>query len=249
MKKQYVFCLLVAFATNSFAAENGWSRVNSKTPSGSQKKSSTAKSNRSNALVNELLEQVQMMQQELSELRGLVEQQDNELRKLKKSQTASYQDVDKRLRELSDAQKKQKTAKKSTLSVKKQATPSASDYKTAMKLVRAKKYDKAITEFSSFYKANPKSKLAANSLYWIGEIQMVKGNKKMAKDNFLKVIKLFPKHTKSADARYKLAVIKHKEGDLAAAKKELRELIKNQANISPRIARLAKAYLKRLETP
>lgn len=249
MKKQYVFCLLVAFATNSFAAEDGWSRVNSKASSSSQNKSSAPKNNRSNALVNELLDQVRMMQQELSELRGLVEQQDNELRKLKKSQTASYQNVDKRLRELSESQKKQKTAKKSTPPVEKQAPSSSADYQAAMKLVRAKKYDQAISEFSSFYKSNPKSKLAANSLYWIGEIQMVKGNKKIAKDNFLKVIKLFPKHTKSADARYKLAVIKHKEGDVAAAKKELQELIKNQANISPRIARLAKAYLKRLETP
>lgn len=254
MKRQYLFCLLVAFiATNSYANNSGWSSVSKKPAAGTQNKSA---SRNSNALVSELLSQVQQMQQEMSELRGLSEQQAHEIRLLKQSQKASYQDVDKRLRELSKQQSQDKASikpkqlskeptQKNTTTAKRKA--SSGSYKTAMQLVRAKKYNQAIKEFDAFYKANPKSKLAANSLYWMGEIQMVKADIKGAEANFLKVTQKFPNHLKSADAHYKLAMIKHKQGDVKSSKAKLKALIENYSGKSDRIVRLAKAYLKRLE--
>lgn len=251
MKKQYLFCLLVALvATNSFANNSGWSSVNKKSATGTQNKDP---SRNSNSLVSELLSQVQQMQQEMSELRGLSEQQAHEIRLLKQSQKDSYQDVDKRLRALSEQRSEsvttQTTAPKKAVKrpSPKARTTTTANYQTAMQLVRAKKYNQAIKEFETFYKANPKSKLAANSLYWIGEIQMVKADIKGAEANFLKVTQKFPNHLKSADAHYKLAMIKHKQGDVKGSKAQLKALIKNYAGKSERIVRLAKAYLKRLE--
>lgn len=258
MKKKTLCLLLVALSASSFASDTGWSRVGG----GSNKTSNTSaqnSSNSSNALVNELLSQVQQLQQEVSELRGLNEQQANEIRLLKKSQKASYQDMDKRLQDLSQRiqAKPQAPVASSTNAPsskpepKPKAVPSSNtkkaSYKQAMELVRAKNYDAAINEFSAFYEANPKSTLAANALYWMGEVQMVKGDVGGAKVNFTKVVKQFGDHPKSADAHYKLAMIKHKQGDAEAAKAEFKKLIKNYTGKSERIVRLAKAYLKRLE--
>lgn len=242
MKQQYVLCLLVAFATNSIAAD-GWVSVDKKSTSYQQRtknKSHTA----SSSVVNELLSQVQMMQQEIAQLRGMVEQQGNQIRTLERKQTKSYQDVDKRLQALS----KQNAKPSGSASATQAATKGSkvATYKQAMQLVRSKKYNQAISAFSRFYKANPNSSLAPNALYWTGEIYMVKGDLKKAKSSFLQVIKKFPKHAKSADSHYKLAVITHKQGNAKAAKAELKKLIKDYSGKSKRTVALAKSYLKRL---
>ncbi len=243
MNKQYVLCLLVAFATNSFAAD-GWVSVNKKHRTSKRQYSKSQHNSASNSLVNDLLNQVQMMQQEMSELRGMIEQQENKVRILERKQKSAYQDVDKRLQAI--AKKSAQSSAHTTASSSSKKNSKTISYKEAMQLVREKKYTQAITAFEQFYKANPNSSLAPNALYWKGEIQMVKGSLKQAKSSFFQVTKHFPTHSKSVDASYKLAVIKHRQGDIKGAKRDLQRLIKKHSGKSTRTVRLAKSYLKRL---
>jgi tol-pal system protein YbgF len=148
------------------------------------------------------LTKIENLQREISELRGIIETQDNELKTLKKSQQDLYMDLDNRINKMQTATKTASTTKKSTPQAVAQTAPltTATDmlptlpkdikpsepaakpkppkdealmYQGAYNLVKNKRYEEAVQAFKEYLKEFPKGEHAANAHYWLGEVQMV----------------------------------------------------------------------------
>jgi len=84
------------------------------------------------------------------------------------------------------------------------APASNPDYDKAMKLLARTQYDQAAAAFRSFADKNPDSPLAANALYWIGDIAYVQKNYDNAVHLLAEGIKKYPNSTKAPDTFLKL---------------------------------------------
>ena len=69
-------------------------------------------------------------------------------------------------------------------------------YKRAFNLLRAKNYDRAANNFSSFLRTFPDSPLAANSQYWLGECYYGQRRFQEAIDEFERVFTFYPSSQK-----------------------------------------------------
>jgi tol-pal system protein YbgF len=78
-------------------------------------------------------------------------------------------------------------------------------------------YEAAESGFKVFLKQYPRSKLAGNAQYWLGETHYVRGNYKEAADAFLTGYKTFRKGQKAPDSLMKLAMSLSRLGEKDAA--------------------------------
>lgn len=180
----------------------------------------------------DLFYRLQAMQQELLELRGLVEEQAYEINRLKQQRHDDYMDLDRRISAL--------TGKPAT------AVPApdvggddGSGYKDAYAKLRDRDLQGARLGFSEYLKTHPKGKYAANSQYWLGEIALVDGKPDQARIWFEKVVVEFPEDRKAPDAQYKLGTVLFQLGDKDRARKLLQQVADSQADA----ARLAREFL------
>lgn len=207
---------------------------------------------------SELFYKVQALQQEVSELRGMVEEQGYELKRLKQQRLDDYLNLDRRLTELggksvsavpgasksddtSSGQASSDTAIGGATSGSAGADEMQS-YRDAIDLVlRQKNYDEAVVAFNQYLTNFPDGRYAANSQYWLGEICLLQGDLEKARSWFSRLLSEHPDHAKTPDAMYKLGTVYDKLGDADKARSLLNEVVANNANTNA--ARLASNYL------
>ena len=199
---------------------------------------------------------LQQLQDEVRSLRGMVEQQQYQIRKMEQEQRDRYRDLDRRISQAGSGNQPQSPA--SVASTPDNTVPSApvaplpaadstptdtQAYQAAFALVRQKAFAKSLVAFTDFIKLYPDSARIPNAYYWIGEVNLAEQNLKPAKAAFEKVITNYSDHRKAPDATYKLGVIYHQMGDADKA----RELFKQTLSRYPEssAATLAQDYLKR----
>ena len=197
----------------------------------------------------ELHYQLQVLQQEVLQLRGLVEEQAFELKKLKQQRLDDYLDLDRRISQLGGASggvaNGSDTSDNSTpASSGDSASASSGDelasYKTAINLVlKEQKYDEAVTALSSHLDNYPRGRYSANAQYWLGEIFLLKNELESARQWFTRLLSEFPGHTKVPDAQFKLGKVYDMLGDKATARNLLEKVVQSNSNAS----RLAQDYL------
>nr|BFE94727.1 hypothetical protein GCM10020185_52630 [Pseudomonas brassicacearum subsp. brassicacearum] len=85
-------------------------------------------------------------------------------------------------------------------------------YDAAFDLIKAKDFDKASQAFAAFLRKYPNSQYAGNAQYWLGEVNLAKGDLQGAGQAFAKVSQLYPKHAKVPDSLYKLADVERRLG-------------------------------------
>jgi len=184
-----------------------------------------------------LFSEIEMLKQEIQTLRSTIEQQGYELNKLKTEQKERYLDLDRRMSQL---------VKQGVQSSSSAVTPSSGDdqnaYDDALALMKNRKLDDAATAFSDFLKNYPKSPLAVNGYYWLGQIYYNQGNLDEARKAFTIVVNQYPEHQKSPDSAYKLGVVLHRLGDTAQSKTLLQSVVKQYPDSAS--ARFAGKYLK-----
>ncbi|TVZ38094.1 tol-pal system protein YbgF [Alteromonadaceae bacterium 2753L.S.0a.02] len=198
----------------------------------------------------ELYYQLQLLQQEVLELRGLVEQQAHELKRLKQQRLDDYLDLDRRLSQLSGTSSNAKPANSSTstttaASNSDTAASSSKDelksYRDAIDLVLKKQdYDAAIVKLKEHLANFPRGRYAGNALYWLGEIYLLKGELENSRQWFVQLLTDFPNHPKEPDAQFKLGKVYYQLGDKSQSKALLQEAAKSKGNV----AKLAQDYLK-----
>ncbi len=210
----------------------------------------------------ELFYQIQVLQQELLDLRGLVEQQAHQIKQLKQQRLDDYVDLDRRIGDLNrknlSTSNTQSTANNTSSSVADQTnnatittsslsssvSSSANEiahYKSATKLILVDKdYDAGILRLNEHLELYPRGRYRGNVQYWLGEVYLAKADLDTSKQWFERLLKESPAHTKAPDSKYKLGTIFHKLGADAEAKQLLNEVSSGHGNA----AKLASQYLK-----
>lgn len=226
-------------------------RVVESTPlerSGAQAQGSTGNASNIQA---ELFYQVQSLQQEVLELRGMVEEQAHEIKRLKQQRMEDYLDLDRRLSRLSGADS-QNPAGGSTgrgssgrsggvdLTSDLDSLSETETYRAAYQLLRDRKLEDATEAFNAYLEQYPQGNYAGNSYYWLGEIYLLKADLEQARDWFSKLLQDFPDDRKVSDAKFKLGKVHHELGNEAKA----RELLQDVAGDGSDAARLARRYLE-----
>lgn len=210
-----------------------------------------------------LFVQLQQMQEEIAQLRGMLEVQQNEIQRLKQEGLERYQDLDSRLSSAASgglASQNSSAMGSSNVGGSVQAPADASGqhqsnnqsadpekeklyYDAAFDLIKAKDFDKASQAFSAFLRKYPNSPYAGNAQYWLGEVNLAKGDLQGAGQAFAKVSQAYPQHNKVPDSLYKLADVEVRLGNRDKADGILRQVIADYPNSSA--AQLAQRQLNR----
>lgn len=178
---------------------------------------------------SEVFYQLQLLQQEVMQLRGLVEEQAFKLRQVKEENMERYINLDRRLADFSknataaSASTRPAVPAATTRSTsmpvpstagRSPATTSAQQgekglYDAAYGLVINKRFDEALEAFKRFLVDYPDGKYAPNSYYWMGELyQVIKPQDLDAsRQAFAQLLNQYPAHSKAADAMYKLGKV------------------------------------------
>lgn len=212
------------------------------------------KRNASSNPQSELFYQLQQLQQEVMDLRGQVEEQAYQIRKLTKQRKDDYVNLDERINALSkrkaDARSRtaQLTAEPADKSNLPTGDPAAEPkvYKAAYALVKNQKFDEALSAFDDFILLYPDGEYAPNAHYWLGELYLYKSDLAKAIKAFSVIIDDYPKHRKAPDAMFKLAKAHHVKGDIETARTMLNRVISDYQKTDSKAPRLARDYLNNM---
>lgn len=206
----------------------------------------------------QLFMQLQQMQQEITTLRGMFEEQQYELRQLRQESLERYQTLDSRINEGSSAQAPRQSnvtgqqtapatqAKSELPAATAEADPATEKvyYDASFDLIKARDFDNAEKAFTAFLRKYPNSQYSGNAQYWLGEVHLVQGDMDAAGNAFAKVTENYPEHNKVPDALYKLADVERRLGRADRARGILQQVLTEYPNSSA--AQLAKRDLANL---
>ncbi len=211
-----------------------------------------------------LFNQLQQMQSEIAQLRGTLEEQQNEIQRLKQESLERYQDLDKRLSGgAASAAASQNSSPAGAINANGTPTPPAVGqtqasagnepadpareklfYEAAFDLIKANDFDKASQAFAAFLRKYPNSQYAGNAQYWLGEVNLANGDLQGAGQAFARVSQTYPNHAKVPDSLFKLADVEQRLGNSDKAKGILQQVIAQYPGSSA--AQLAQRDLQRL---
>lgn len=210
--------------------------------------SGVAQSDLSATADSDVYSQIRALQEEISILRGLLEEQQHQVKQLKQLQLDNYMDLDRRISGASNAT----TPSESTEPIqatrlvqsnsKTQIADTASEadvYKTAYDLLNQKDFDGAVAAFKEHLSRFPNGNFASNSHYWLGKVAMLKKDYPQARTWFSDLVANFPTAAKVPDAQLDLGKTYFFMGDKAKARAILTEV----ANGNSDAARFAQKFL------
>ncbi|MBC8998493.1 tol-pal system protein YbgF [Pseudomonas sp. N40(2020)] len=212
-----------------------------------------------------LFNQLQQMQDQISRQQGVIEELQNQVARMKQESLERYQDLDRRIGSgVAPAATPENSSTGGDASAAAGAAagagaaaqaPAASSepgdpakeklyYDAAFDLIKAKDFDKASQAFAAFLRKYPNSQYAGNAQYWLGEVNLAKGDLQGAGQAFAKVSQLYPKHAKVPDSLYKLADVERRLGHNDKVKGILQQVVAQYPGTSA--AQLAQRDLQRM---
>lgn len=205
--------------------------------------------------------QLQVMQQDMRDLRGTVEDLQHQIKQIQSTQQDRYLDLDKRIQNL-----KQQLGQRGGAPAQTQAAPAVGNttvpdnvndeapiksqskgekalYENALSLIRKRQYNTAITQLQAVIAQYPSGDFTANAYYWLGEVYaaLPTPDYDKARQALAQVTTYFPQSRKVPDAMYKLGKVYFYMGDCQRAADTLNQVVKNYPGTS--VANLAKAFL------
>ena len=201
------------------------------------------------AVENDVYSQIRALQDEISTLRGMLEEQSYELKQLKQLQIDSYMDIDRRLSGSSNTTPNANAAISNSASSKtaSEVTPASATnsqpiapvvnnadeselYSTAYDLLQQRQFEQAALAFKTHLTNFPSGKYASNSYYWLGKISMQKRDYEDAKNWFSDLVDTFPASQKVPDAQLDLGRVYFFLGDKAKSQEILSALSGHSSN-------------------
>jgi tol-pal system protein YbgF len=195
--------------------------------------------------------QLQLLQNEVMELRGLMEELNHQIERMQATQEDRYLELDGRFQDLLE----ERGTGGGGSNVGSGAGPVLATggtagqdektlYETALELIRNRQYELAITQLQAVIAQYPDGGYAPNAYYWLGEVYAAKPEPDYdnARKALAQVITFFPDHRKVPDAAFKLGKVYHLIGDCDRATDLLNEVIEQQQGKS--VAKLAESYLR-----
>jgi tol-pal system protein YbgF len=191
-------------------------------------------------------EQLDVMQNEVNELRGAIEMQNYQLEKILERQRELYLEIDKRIEAVNTQPSSIPATAINTAATPDDVTLSSNEneaYDKAVNLIlKDRLYDQAIPEFQSFLQNFPSSSYVPNAHYWLGQLLFNKQDWAGAGVQFQSLITDYPDSSKRADATLKLGITEMERANAARAK-QLWEQVVAEFPDSPS-AKLAEKRLK-----
>lgn len=192
--------------------------------------------------------QLDVMQDEVNELRGTLETHNFKLDQILQRQRELYLEIDNRIEAAFATKPSESVATNSTTPASNNYVLSAGEdeaYDKAINLIlRDKKYDEAIPAFEGFLSNFPNSQYTSNAHYWLGQLLFNKQQWEKAQTHFNRVITGFPDSNKRPDAILKLGEIAQRNSDIALAKRLFEQVINEYPDSSVR--RIADTRLRAL---
>ena len=204
----------------------------------------------------ELAYQLQVLQQDMQNLRGMVEELQHSLKQLQSTQEDRYLDLDKRVQalqqEVAQANRHSQASDTSGTEIadvnnEEPITASSANekalYEKGLDLIRKRQYDLAIQQLQTVISRYPNGDLTANAYYWMGEVYAAKPQPDYdkARQALAQVMTYFPDSRKVPDAAFKLGKVYFFMGDCKRSRDTLNQVIKNYEGKS--VAKLAKDFL------
>ncbi len=196
--------------------------------------------------------QLQILQQEVMQLRGQVEQLQYQLERQKSVQDDRYLELDARLQQVMRLQAAPATPESSPTDTAQLPPEGGVDeslgeqelYETTQLLIRNRQYDLAITQLESLIARFSDGDYTANAYYWLGQVYAAKADPdfEKARQALAQVISYFPEHGKVPDAAYALGKVYHTLGDCERATDLLQQVVDQYPGKSA--AKLAETYLR-----
>ncbi len=208
--------------------------------------------------------QLQQMQDQISRQQGIIEELQNDVSRMKQENLERYQDLDRRISsgaapaatpDNSPTGGANNAATGAAAGASAAQPPAASSepgdpakeklyYDAAFDLIKQKDFDKASQAFNAFLRKYPNSQYAGNAQYWLGEVNLAKGDLQGASQAFAEVGQKYPKHSKVPDSLYKLADVERRMGHTDKVKGILQQVITQYPGTSA--AQLAQRDLQKL---
>ena len=192
--------------------------------------------------LSELFYRIQVLQQDLKDLRGTMEEQSYLIKRLERSQKEQYLDLDNRLVQLGGADLESRAAQTEDKESSEEATTLLNEvpefdnereaYQYAFDLMRNRQYQESLAGFEEIIVAFPNGQYTPNAFYWIGELYLAQGDNEKSRQSFIQVISLYPDHQKVPDALYKLGVVYFALGDNQSALRYLGQVQQEYPNSS-----------------
>ena len=192
--------------------------------------------------LSELFYRIQVLQQDLKDLRGTIEEQSYLIKRLERSQKEQYLDLDNRLVQLGGADLESRAAQTEDKESSEEATTLLTEvpefdnereaYQYAFDLMRNRQYQESLAGFEEIIVAFPNGQYTPNAFYWIGELYLAQGDNEKSRQSFIQVISLYPDHQKVPDAMYKLGVVYFALGDNQSALRYLGQVQQEYPNSS-----------------
>lgn len=188
----------------------------------------------------DMLNQLQQLRAQLTEMQGTIEQLQHENEQLKQLNRAQFLDLDGRLERIENSGNA--TPATAPTAAAPAAAPAATEraptvrgdagamaatrdertaYNVAFDALKAGRHADATQYFLSFLELYPSGVYAPNALYWLGESHYVAGQYGPAREQFEKLLQQYPTHDKAAGALLKIGLSQQAAGDLAAAETTL----------------------------
>jgi len=203
---------------------------------------------RNRAQVN-IQRQLDDLQTQVNELRGVTELHTHQLSQVLERQRELYQELDRRVSEALKPTTNVPTAiAADVLTASKDYSDNLTEneaYDKALNLVlKDKRYEQAIPAFRNFNQTYPQSTYAPNAHYWLGQLLFNKGELAQAEQEFFTVVQQFKDSNKRPDALLKLAMVTQQQKNADKAVQLYRQLLSEYPDSTS--AQLAKPRLDNL---
>jgi tol-pal system protein YbgF len=191
---------------------------------------------------SELVNQITQLRAEAQELRGLIEELQQQLEQARQGQRAQYLDLSGRLDQLEGRSANTANVPTATVDTSNPpassspppATPAASSkpavteqaaYEQAFNALKRSEYVESARLFRDFLTTYPGGVLAPNALYWLGESYYVTQNYALAGEQFRALLDRFPTSDKAPGALLKLGLAQYGLRQFDAASTTLQQVM------------------------
>jgi tol-pal system protein YbgF len=167
-----------------------------------------------------------MLQDEVSQVRGITEEQTYKLEKVLQRQRELYQEIENRVSQAYSQPSTEQYAEPVASQAISSDLSENEAYERAVALImKDKRYDQAIPEFQTFLTTYPNSVYASNAHYWLGQLLTIKNDAVKASEHFKVVVNEFPNSNKRPDAMLKLGTLLQEQGLADQASKTFQDLL------------------------
>jgi tol-pal system protein YbgF len=173
-----------------------------------------------------LAQQQSELRAEVRDLRGKIDQLEQENRRLTRQQHDLYASLDKRLQALARSRAASAPPPEGSAALPGVSAAEEKLYGLAFNALKAGHYTHAAKDFQQFVTKYPNSPLEPDAQYWLGEAQFVNDNYSAAEQAFRSVLKNSPHSLKAPEAMFDLGNTLIAQGKTAEGRRTLAQVIK-----------------------